>query len=294
MSVAIKKANEIFVNQVPFKRASKTLLAYLKSQNPAYDYSRHQIDEILSVAMGYANYHDLTADAKRNVEKLDSSASVPDRMAQFLEESLERDRAWFEAVCPESLLKQCSLSWLNTAMHLTRTNSFLHRMKPKDQPNVTVIVGKYSNLVLQAWSKVNSASQLFELGSTHNLKQIHKELSSFLPPKLGVQPNGESYIRSVGHYYCIGGLTSQSPLSPAMASALVDITSIDHGSDFALSVSRADLLKLTSPDFDKPHFHFIRIIDLDLIDENPLTATREFWTKEEYRSHFLWPDHLKS
>ncbi len=285
MRKAIKIENEISMDSVKFKRCAKTLKEHFEKRDSNKPLSLGEVHEILAISMGYPNYHNLQKEAAHAEYVKDNPLDFHERIKKQREESLKKDSPWLKDIFPANLLQKRSWSWCDDSLHLTKSTSFMSYGKPNDQPGVTVIVGQYSDIVLEAWAKLHDSSMLFDLQ-----KENFKKISNALPPAYKANSNtGKGIpVRHVGHYFCIKGLMDE-PISADKISGLVGLISYDYGADFAISVARADLIALTSPDFDRPHFHYLRILDLDELTDQPNRAISHVWTKDEYEDAYRWP-----
>lgn len=280
MPNAIKKDQDIEINGVLFKRTSKVLLERLSKKSQAHDFKLAEIQEMLAVSMGFANYHEVVASSKRNAYEVysDSQGLSNDLFSR----ALETKRSWYQRICPKPLFEKKSLSWINQAV-FTFTD-LLHSQYSRPShiygPVVTVLVGGYSNLVLQAIINAHEKSKLFDVSNPEALRVAYDDLRA-LHPSRAINHTGKIAVSIIDRQYGFAGLTG-AEFGRSDVAYLAELTQIAPQFDFFTSISRADLDKFTSPDFSQNHFHVVKLVDLDEIDKHSPFSARIIFTNERY------------
>ncbi|EOW2372618.1 hypothetical protein ACNZA9_003540 [Cronobacter sakazakii] len=298
MSKAKFDGNNLLIDAVDFKRLSKTLHELLnervKLNKPI---ELNEIHEMLSIGIGYADYHNLHKEAKGNTQLGYEPFPDPfESIKEQYESSLDKNAAWLKEACPRKLLERRSLTWCESALNLTSFDYQMWRTHPV-APHVTLIIGKDSELVAKAISNVhNGHSKLIDVNDDKALNNLLdnvlssiEEVNLFRASSLDrtgmIIPRNPNKI-SPGQYHCIKGF-DKVVIDQDVINKLVEISDLDYGLDLAVSIKRSDLVKFTKPDLSQPHFHHLTILDLDKIGtgENGqyIQSLYDIWVDETTR-----------
>lgn len=290
--------NDISVDGISFKRLCNTFKASLKEHYGSDSPTLAKIQDIVSVGLGYANYHELRISAAAAAEALKPAIDPFEKMREDLAASLEKSAQWVKKVCPQKLLERRSCMWIEAALKVTSNSLSLMINRPNvRKANITLIVGQDSGLVLKAISNCSRDPRYFSLTHGVTLDDVYRDVEQ------QITRNQESMKRAAadpGHQ-CIAGM-AESPVTRSAFEQLILISELDPGLRLAINIDRADLLKFTAPDLSAPHFHYLTIVDLDRIDRSlvPVSAsdwkpseylqpTYSLWVNQQTRHETLWP-----
>lgn len=264
--------NDIFADGVSLKRACSVLSARI-SEDYGVDIPHSKLLDMTAVSWGYVSYHDMRQAATVAQPQPDPN----EERLQAFEASLDKQAAWVIPASPKKLLEKRSPRWIETAIHVTDGMTFALSSPRVTKPNITLVVGQDSSLVLKTIASVYQHPKYFSLKHGATLDQVYQNVEQQIAEHLIAYDNAvaEGKISSSGGmtmgragsmYHCIAGL-AEKPLTSDIMEQLVRISALDPHMPLAINIDRADLLKFSRADLSGPHFHYLTIVDLDLIND---------------------------
>lgn len=284
MPHSIKKGREYLVNEVAFKRTASYLAEWINTRTCSGDVKTHEIHRILAIAMGYANFHDLQAEAHRaEEEKKNAEYGGNAWLRQASERMFDKIRPLAERVCSPALLSQRDNKWLTYALARFAPSSIWTSLGPQNVLSLTVLVGSHSDMLLEAWSAVKtSTSEVWNITDESVFDQLIEKVEANNEARNEQRRNAKGYGNSWPQMLlCISGFTREG-LTQKHIDGLVRLAQADLGQEIVISLNRSDLEKLTSPDLSQSHFERIKLNDLDLIDAGNISISRYVWTDKSY------------
>lgn len=287
-------ANDIVINGVSFKR-SCNLLAKILKQEHALDIRLAVIHDMVAVSMGFANYHEMRRTAE--AQQLTSDPLLPNAR-DFFEKSANDRAKWVEPCSPKKLLEKRSLYWIETAISVTDHMSRIMGQPTMTKPNITLVIGQDSSLVLKTISRVYKEPKYFSIQHGDTLQVVYDDVRDQIAQHqkaidAHIAEHGtKGYIggfkaRANGVYQCIAGL-AEKPIDKDVIHQLTRISELDPHMRMAINIDRADLLKFTTPDLNEPHFHYLTIVDLDKIKSDPFSPSNDELAGYEQSTYNLW------
>lgn len=302
--------NDIFADGVSLKRACRVMGEML-----AEDYSlkipQNKLLDIMAVSFGYSNFHEIRQVATIASESLKPQQDPNEERIKAYEASLDKSAEWVKSCAPKKLLEKRSPRWIKMAIHITDGVLF-HMSKPLVQkPNITLIVGPDSSLVLKTIANVYQHRKYFSLKHDSTLDMVYQDVKRQIAAHQStydiavaegkISGSADMKVGRAGSmYHCIAGL-AEEPITSDVIRQLVNISDLDPNMSLAINIKRADLLKFTEADLNAPHFHYLTIVDLDLINDviprsgsNKSAAfgqsTKGFWVNPRTRHETLFPN----
>jgi len=284
---------DIIVDGVDVKRVCNVLSTISKERFGSKAPLLSEWQEIVSVALGYANYHNLHKEAKSAAEALKPEITPYDRMIETFKDSLEKNAAWVKDICPKKLLERRSLRWCELALMITTQEYGIWRVYPQSS-HITLVVGKDSDQVLKAISNAYKEQKYYRLSEDCTLQDVKVDVVKQIEEHqalLEQHAENDKRILSLkprpsAAYHCIAGYAEKGIDDKAIRE-LVGVSELHHNLSLAININRADLLKFTAPSMTDPHFHYLTIVDLDLIDSGKpgeyVQSTYSFWVDESLR-----------
>lgn len=265
------KNNDIFADGVSLKRACDALGARL-SEDYDVKISRGKLLDLIAFSWGYSTHHEMRQAAL-------AAQPQPDPYEESLlaaEASLDKLAAWVTAASPKKLLEKRTPRWIETAVRVTDPKWWMIKTSVR-KPNITLIVGQDSGLVLKTIANVYRHPKYFSLKHGATLDLVYQDVEQQITENQRAYDNavakgkvsgtpGMNVGRAASVYHCIAGL-AEKPLTPDVIGQLVRISELDPHMRLAININRADLLKFSRADLNAPHFHYLTIVDLDLIDD---------------------------
>lgn len=303
----LTSTNDIVINDVSFKRSCNSLAKILKQEH-AVNIPLAVLHDIVAVSMGFANYHEMRRKAEAQQPK--SDVLLP-RARAFFEQSANDRAKWVKPCSPKKLLEKRSLYWIETAISVTDHMSRIMGQPRMTKPNITLVIGHDSSLVLQTISRVYKEPKYFSIQHGDTLQGVYDDVRGQIAQHQKMidahiaEHGTKGYIggfkaRANGVYQCIAGL-AEKPIDKDVMHQLTRISELDPSMRLAINIDRADLLKFTAPDLTEPHFHYLTIVDLDKIESQPFSfrtdgssdyqqSTYSIWVNPKTRHESLFPN----
>ncbi|WP_104094377.1 hypothetical protein [Pantoea sp. ICBG 985] len=268
--------NDIFADGVSFKR-SCSVMGSLISENYGVDIPRSKLLDMTAVSWGYVSYHEMRQAAAYASESLKPHQDPYEESIKGFETFLDKDAAWVKSIAPKKLRDKRTPRWIKTAIHVTDGMSFLFSKPNVKKANITLIVGQDSGLVLKTIANFYRHPKYFSLNEGATFDMVYHDVEQQITEHQRAYDNavaegkvsgtpGMNVGRADSVYHCIAGL-AEKPLTPDVIGQLVRISELDPQMQLAININRADLLKFSQADLNAPHFHYLTIVDLDLIDD---------------------------
>lgn len=293
--LTLTPANDINVDGVSFKRSCNVLHKILKDRS-ALDIRLAEVHDIVAVSMGFANYHEMRRRAEAQQPPTDNQLPEP---YAWMSKSAEKRAEWVIPVSPKALVEKRSLHWIETAIHVTNHKARMWSMPRMTMPNITLVIGQDSSLVLRAISRVyNNEPKYFSMKHGDTLDGVYddikdqiarnqKKIDAHIAEHGSKGFIGGSRARAIGGYQCIAGL-AEKPVDIDVMHQLIRISELDPMMQLAINIDRADLLKFTAPDLNGPHFHYLTIVDLDKIKSDPFSPSKNNFAEFEQPTYSVW------
>lgn len=287
--------NDIFADGISLKRSCRVLGAMI-AQDYSVDISHSKLMDMIAVSWGYSRYHEMRQAATAASESLNPQQDLHEESIKGFEAFLDKNAAWVKSVAPKQLLEKRSPRWIDTALHVTDGMAFAMSKPLVKKPNITLIVGQDRSLVLKTIANVYEHPKYFSLRHGATLDQVYQNVEHQIAAHHSaydiavaegkISGNvGMKVGRAGSMYHCIAGLAAEKPITSDIIGQLVRISELDPDMRLAIDIDRADLLKFSQADLDAPHFHYLTIVDLDLIDDViPRSASNKpgSWVQSTY------------